>query len=134
MNLNLLSGLIYLLVLVLVPAAGLLVIWRRVGPGSAAFRWALLAVPVFAFVFGGSWFAVPDWRSRGPNPPPTAMRPWGVFLLTGLFSIFYAAGGLAAVGALAALGRLVHPAGFDRLTNRASRAGAAERGEQGPPT
>jgi hypothetical protein len=134
MNPSFLFGLVYLLVLVLVPAVGLLLVWRRAGPGSPVFRRALLVVPVFAFVFGGSWFAVPDWLSRGPNPAPTAMRPWGVFLLTGLFSIFYAVGGLAVVGVLAALWRFAHPAGFDRLTNRAHRTEVAGPADSEGPT
>ncbi|HKB00838.1 MAG TPA: hypothetical protein VKD90_01405 [Gemmataceae bacterium] len=125
MNLSCLSGLAYLALLVLVPAGWLLLVWRRSGPASVAFRWALLAVPVFAFVFGGAWFAVPDWLFRGPNPPPTAMRPWGVFLLTGLLSTFYAAGGLAAVGALLSLWRFAHPTSFNRLTRRVQRTGVA---------
>jgi hypothetical protein len=75
-------------------------------------------VPVFAFVFGGAWFAVPDWLSRGPETPTTAIPVWGVFVMTGVFSIFYCIQGLAVVGAGLALWRFGHPATFARLTAR----------------
>jgi hypothetical protein len=117
-NLHLLSGLAYLAALVLIPAAVLLLAWRRAGVDSVPFLCTLLAVPVFAFVVGGAWFAVPDWLSRGPATPPTAMHPAGVFVLCGMFSIFYSSGGLTVIAAALALWRLVHPASFKGLLDR----------------
>ena len=68
MNLSCLAGLAFLVLLTLIPAAGLFAVWRRTPARSAAFTWALAAVPAFAFAFGGAWCALPDWLARGPAP------------------------------------------------------------------
>jgi hypothetical protein len=117
-NAHLLNGLAYLAAITLVPATILLLVWRRAGADSVAFLGALLAVPAYAFVVGGAWFAVPDLLSRGPATPPTAMHPLGVFVLCGVFSVFYSSGGLTVIAAALALWRLAHPASFNGLIDR----------------
>jgi hypothetical protein len=115
MNLSLLSGVIYLGLLILIPALVLLLVWRKTKPGSSKFAFALAFVPLFAFCFGGAWFTVTDLQNRGPVAPPNAISPVGVFVLTGFFSIPYCIGGLLVIGFLMGLLRLAFPSVFFRF-------------------
>jgi hypothetical protein len=110
----------YLVLLGALPAVGLLLVWRNTPRGSSAFVWALLFVPVFEFVFGGAWFAVPDWLSRGPDTPSSAIPVWGVFVMSGTFSRAFCIPALLIVGIFLVLWRAISPVSFARLIARGS--------------
>jgi hypothetical protein len=118
MNWDLVTGLLYLILLGVIPAVGLLMVWRNTPPRSSAFVWALAAVPVFAFVFGGSWFAVQSWIARGGIDPPRAIPIWGVFVMCGAFSVMFCLPMVFGGGLLLLLWQRIHPATYARFTAR----------------
>ena len=124
MNWSLVSGISYLLLLGLIPAVVLWLAWRNTPPRSPAFGCALLGLIVFPFIFGGTWFALPYWLSRGPGPPPYGAYPvWLVFVMCGtmshmFFTTMFFGGCLVLV-----IWRRVHPASFTRFTARPADAG-----------
>lgn len=118
MNGSLVSGVIYLILLGAIPAVGLLLVWRNTSARSSAFVWALLTVPVFAFVFGGAWFALPDWVARNGIDPPRAIPIWGVFVMSGAFSVLICLPMIFGGGLVLLIWQRIHPASYARLTAR----------------
>lgn len=100
------SGLLYLVLLTLIPATALRVVWKKYR--SLFFVWLLLA-PAFAFVFGGFWLAVSEGAFRVGDAPEQGISPSGVFIFGGVVLVYYCALGLAVVGGFFVLWRLTHP-------------------------
>lgn len=115
MNASLVSGIVFLVLLTLLPCLLIWLLCRRYGPDSPATMWGSLAAPLIGFLFGGSWFTILSWVQRRPNPPPTAMAlPW-VFFVTGSLSVAYCAAGMMVVFASCLFWRFAHRHSFDRF-------------------
>jgi hypothetical protein len=71
---------------------------NRLRGHSAAVVGGVVLGGVGSFTLGGIWFTLLPRLWEPPAPP--GYNPWGWFVLTGFFSVCYAAAGCAAVAAI----------------------------------